>query len=127
MSRRSDEAGCRSMDDKNAAVLKKILQHTSSIMKYCAGCHSREDFERDPMRVEATVFNLMQIGELAKESLDDETKLKIKTIPWHQIYGLRNRIVHGYSGVNMQIVWDTVREDIPALRQELSTALEELF
>ena len=65
----------------------------------------------------------MQIGELAKESLDDETKLKIKTVPWHQIYGLRNRIVHGYSGVNMQIVWDTVREDIPALRQELSATL----
>lgn len=118
--------GCRSMDDKNAAVLKKILQHTVSIMNYCADCHSREDFERDSMRVEATVFNLMQIGELAKESLDDETKLKIKTVPWHQIYGLRNRIVHGYSGVNMQIVWDTVREDIPALRQELSAALEEL-
>ena len=111
------------MDDKNAAVLKKILQHTVSIMNYCADCHSREDFECDSMRVEATVFNLMQIGELAKESLDDETKLKIKTVPWHQIYGLRNRIVHGYSGVNMQIVWDTVREDIPALRQELSATL----
>jgi len=114
------------MDDKNTAVLKKILQHTISIMNYCADCHSREDFERDPMRVEATVFNLMQIGELAKESLDDEAKLKVKTVPWHQIYGLRNRIVHGYSGVNMQIVWDTVREDIPALRQELSSALEDL-
>lgn len=76
------------------------------------------------MRVEATVFNLMQIGELAKGSLDDEVKQRITTVPWHQIYGLRNRIVHGYSGVNMQIVWDTVREDIPALRQELSAAID---
>ena len=56
------------------------------------------------MRVEATVFNLIQIGELAKEELDDVTKARIKAIPWQQIYGLRNRIVHGYSGVNMQIV-----------------------
>ena len=56
------------------------------------------------MRVEATVFNLMQIGELAKESLGDDVKKEITTVPWQQIYGLRNRIVHGYSGVNMQIV-----------------------
>ena len=40
-----------------------------------------------------------------------------------QIYGLRNRIVHGYSGVNMQIVWDTVSEDLPALREEISASL----
>ena len=72
------------------------------------------------MRVEATVFNLMQIGELAKESLGDEVKKAITTVPWQQIYGLRNRIVHGYSGVNMQIVWDTVREDLPALRREIT-------
>ena len=75
------------------------------------------------MRVEATVFNLMQIGELAKESLDDETKAELKSIPWQQIYGLRNRIVHGYSGVNMQIVWDTVKDDIPALREEICVYL----
>ncbi len=44
------------MDDKNTAVLKKILQHTISIMNYCADCHSREDFECDSMRVEVTAF-----------------------------------------------------------------------
>ena len=75
------------------------------------------------MLVEATVFNLMQIGELAKESLDDETKNQIISIPWRQIYGLRNRIVHGYSGVNMQIVWDTVKYDIPALQDEIKDYL----
>lgn len=112
------------MDDKNTVVLKKLLQHTTAIMDYCSDCHSRQEFESNPMRVEATVFNLMQIGELAKGSLDDEVKQRITTVPWHQIYGLRNRIVHGYSGVNMQIVWDTVREDIPALRQELSAAID---
>ena len=97
-----------------------MLKHAASIIDYCKDCQTREDFEANPMRVEATVFNLMQIGELAKESLDDETKAQIKTIPWQQIYGLRNRIVHGYSGVNMQIVWDTVKNDIPALRDEIA-------
>ena len=75
------------------------------------------------MRVEATVFNLMQIGELAKTSLSDATKEQIISIPWRQIYGMRNRIVHGYDGVNLLIVWETVSEDIPQLNRELAKIL----
>ena len=100
-----------------------MLQHTGAILEYCRDCHSREEFEANSMRVEATVFNLMQLGELAKQSLDDEIKKEITTIPWQQIYGMRNRIVHGYSGVNMQIVWDTVSADIPMLHEELKQVL----
>ena len=58
----------------------------------------------------------MQIGELAKESLGDEAKAQITTIPWNQLYGMRNRIVHGYSGINLNIV---ISQDIPKLREEL--------
>mgnify|MGYP007069921048 CR=1 FL=1 len=68
-----------------------MLQHTGAILEYCGNCHSREDFESNSMRVEATVFNLMQLGELAKQSLDDAAKKEITTIPWQQIYGMRNR------------------------------------
>lgn len=73
------------------------------------------------MLVEACVFNLMQIGELAKMSLSEEFKQELKTIPWKQLYGMRNRIVHGYSGVNMRIVWDTIIEDLPALAKEIKS------
>ena len=111
------------MDNKDVAVLKKMLQHTRAILDYCKDCRSQPDFEGNSMRVEATVFNLMQLGELAKQSLSDKAKSQITTIPWQQIYGLRNRIVHGYSGVNMKIVWDTVAYDIPELHKELRSIL----
>lgn len=62
---------------------------------------------------------LMQIGELAKVSVTDEFKATVRTIPWKQLYGMRNRIVHGYSGVNMNIVWDTIQEDLPLLKAEI--------
>ncbi|CDE12544.1 putative uncharacterized protein [Ruminococcus sp. CAG:330] len=75
------------------------------------------------MRVEACVFNLMQIGELAKISLSEEAKAEIRTIPWKQLYGMRNRIVHGYSGVDMRIVWDTISSDLSQLRQEIEPHL----
>ena len=69
-------------------------------------------------------LNLMQIGELAKTSLSDAAKTAIPNIPWKQLYGVRNRIVHGYDGVDMRIVWDTVSEDIPQLHQSLKAIIE---
>ena len=108
------------MDSKDRRVLQKLQAHTEAILRYCQDCRSLAEFESDSMRVEATVFNLMQIGELAKASLSDATKESIPGIPWKQIYGLRNRIVHGYDGVDMRIVWDTVSEDIPRLQTELA-------
>ena len=107
------------MDSKDKYVLNKIYAHIVSVLKYCENANSLEDFNKDNMRVEACVFNLMQIGELAKVSLSEEIKNQITTIPWKQIYGMRNRIVHGYEGVEMKIVWDTIKMDLPFLKVEL--------
>ena len=65
----------------------------------------------------------MQIGELAKTALSDEAKASIGTIPWKQLYGMRNRIVHGYSGVDMRIVWDTISDDLEPLKAEIEKYL----
>ena len=119
MSRRFREAGWLCLNNKDQIVLRKIQGHIESILRYCEGIQSFQEFQSNSMRVEATVFNLMQIGELAKESLSDEVKAHLTTIPWPQLYGMRNRIVHGYSGVNMNIVWDTIQMDLPDLLTEL--------
>lgn len=92
------------MLDKDRQVLEKILRHVQAILYYNKDVRSLEDFQNNSMLVDASVFNLMQIGELAKQSVSDEAKAQISSIPWEQIYGLRNRIVHGYSGVSMRIV-----------------------
>lgn len=111
------------MADKNKQVLEKIYNHIVSVLDYCKSCNSLKEFEQDSMRVEACVFNLMQIGELAKVSLTDDFKAEIKTIPWKQLYGMRNRIVHGYAGVDMRIVWDTIHDDLPLLKSEIESYL----
>ena len=107
------------MEVKDTQILKKIDEHAKAVLSYCSECKELNDFQNNSMRVEACVFNLMQIGELAKTSLSDDAKQVIKTIPWNQIYGMRNRIVHGYSGVNMQIIWDVITDDLPKLVEEL--------
>lgn len=106
-------------------ILDRIYAHICAVISYCAECASLDEFQSSPMRVEACVFNLMQIGELAKNTLSDDAKNQIGSIPWKQIYGMRNRIVHGYSGVDMLIVWDTIRDDLPALGDEIKKHLDE--
>lgn len=49
---------------------------------------------------------------------------QILSIPWKQIYGMRNRIVHGYDGIEMKIVWETITIDLPKLQKELKDILE---
>lgn len=107
------------MDNRDIKVLEKISKHISATINYCKDCHTVSDFENNSMRVEACVFNLMQIGELAKTELSDAAKSEINNIPWKQLYGMRNRIVHGYEGVEMNIVWDTIAYDLPSLKEEI--------
>ena len=112
------------MNDKDREILLKILKHVRHAINHCSKYTEQEQFEADDMCVEATVFNLMQIGELAKISLSDELKNGIDSIPWKQIYGFRNRIVHGYDGIDLTIVWDTVKEDLPILEKEIKSLVE---
>lgn len=111
------------MPGKDYAVIHKMLQHVNAILEYCKDCLTLEEFQKENMRVEAVVFNLMQLGELAKTELSEDCKKEIKSIPWNQIYGLRNRIVHGYSGVKMNVVWETVKDDLPELKNELQNQI----
>ena len=113
------------MNNKDRQVLQKIYDYIHSIIHYCCDCKSLDEFQENSMRTEACVFDLMQIGELSKNSLSEEIKSELVAIPWKQIYGLRNRIVHGYSGVDMRIVWDTIRDDLPPLEDEISKYLQQ--
>lgn len=70
------------------------------------------------MLVEACVFNLGQIGELS-HAVDDAFIEAHPAIPWAEMYGLRNRIVHDYEGVNLILVWEIISRDIPELRNLL--------
>lgn len=64
---------------------------------------SYDEFCNDSKLVEACVFNLSQMGELANR-VDDVFADANPSIPWRLIYGLRNRIVHDYEGVNLRLI-----------------------
>lgn len=104
---------------KNDVIISKILAYVEKILKYSENM-SYADFVENEIVMEACVFNLSQIGELANK-LDEEYKQNHKNIAWNQIYGLRNRIVHDYEGVNLKLVWEIIEFDLPELRDNLIT------
>ena len=77
-----------------------------------------ETFENDLMRRAAVMRQLEIMGEAARR-LSEETRLELSEIPWRQIIGMRNRLIHGYDEVDLAIVWDSVQNDLPPLIAQL--------
>ncbi|HBH29991.1 MAG: DUF86 domain-containing protein [Desulfofustis sp. PB-SRB1] len=68
---------------------------------------------------DAVIRRLEIIGEAARR-ISEQTRTEYETIPWQEIIGMRNHIVHVYDGIDMEIVWHTVKNDLPALLQTLT-------
>ena len=102
---------------RNEIIMGKMIAYCEKLIRYCEG-YSYETFAKDTKLVEACVFNLSQIGELC-HAVDDGFAAAHQDIPWAEIYGLRNRIVHDYEGVNLILVWEIISEDIPELKKLL--------
>ncbi len=74
---------------------------------------------------DAVIRNLEVVGEAANNvrNADPAFASKYPTIPWDLIYGMRNRISHGYFDINLEVVWHTVKDDLPKLHVEITTLL----
>jgi len=107
------------MNNKNVIIVMKITSYIDKIALYLSDI-DKPSFLSDTKLIEACVFNLLQIGELANR-IDESFQQNYDNIPWHKIRGLRNRLVHDYEGVNLELVWDVVKHDLDALRKQLES------
>ena len=85
----------------------------------------RDVFLADRMRQDATLRKLEVIGQAVK-NLSEATKSRQPHIPWKQIAGMRDKVIHDYFGVNLEIVWAVIEKDLPKLAQAVQTLLENL-
>jgi len=106
MSKREDTAVIR---DRKEAI-DRIILYTSGI-QYA-------DFLHDFKTQDAVMRNIEILGEAAK-LLSDETKEKYPNIPWKDVARTRDNLIHDYFGVNIDIVWDIARNEIPSLSAQL--------
>ncbi len=102
---------------RNNIIIEKLITYTEKILRYCDGSNYMT-FSADSKLVEACVFNLSQMGELANR-IDDAFAAAHPEIPWRYLYGLRNRIVHDYDGVNLKLIWEIIEFDLPDLLENL--------
>ena len=105
-------------------VLRDILNAITSIERYTAGI-TYEEFLRDEMRTSAVERKLLTIAEAAVR-LRGQDEALCPGMPWRNIRGLGNWIRHQYDEINMEIVWNTAAEDLPALKVSVTAAMQRL-
>jgi uncharacterized protein with HEPN domain len=113
MSRRGDR-------ERLADMLQAIQRATT----YVVGM-SYEDFLGDIKTQDATIRALEILGEASKD-ISGDLKTRFPEIPWKSIAGQRDKLIHNYFGVNLDIVWETIALDLPALESQVTQALTEL-
>jgi len=84
----------------------------------------RTDLDSDAMLRMALTYAVEIVGEAASK-VSESGRAELPSIPWPQIIGMRNRLVHAYFDINSRILWDTVQLALPPLLEQLRAALKE--
>ena len=101
--------------------LRHMLETADKAKSFTEG-KARQDLDRDEKLALALVRLIEIIGEAAAK-VSAEVQVRYTNIPWKEIVGTRNRLIHGYEDVDYDIVWSIVVEDLSDLSRELRTAL----
>jgi uncharacterized protein with HEPN domain len=96
--------------------IKKIIDYSEGI--------NEPDFKNRTIIQDAVIRQIEIIGE-ASSKLSAEFKKKFNNIPWKNIIGMRNKLIHDYFGVNINSVWKTIKLDIPFLKIEIDKIIEQ--
>lgn len=114
---------------KHAERIQDYLEHILEAMDRCAGylepIHGLEAFQKNRQVQDAVVRNIEIIGEAASKisgTAPDFVK-RHSDIPWQQMRAMRNLVIHEYFFVDLQIVWNTVKQDFPTLKQKIQALL----
>lgn len=104
--------------------LKDIFDAMEAIERFVEGMEF-EDFKRDDKTSSAVIRKFEIIGEATK-NLPDSIKEKYTSIPWREMAGMRDRLIHFYFGIKYDLVWKTIKEVIPQVKHLIRKILVDL-
>ncbi|TXC78694.1 HepT-like ribonuclease domain-containing protein [Luteibaculum oceani] len=105
----------------NDLLLEDMLEAAEKIEKYTVG-YDFDKFSNEDKTIDAVIRNFEIIGEAANR-VDPDFKLESPEIEWRKITGFRNRLIHEYFGVDIEILWQIIEDDIPDLIDYLKQIL----
>lgn len=101
---------------------KHILDSVTAINSFL-GNLSKSDLEKERLRQSAVIRELEVIGEAVK-NIPEEVKKQYPNISWKQIAGMRDKLIHHYFGVDLDIVWATIKNDLPILEKQIQEIIK---
>jgi uncharacterized protein with HEPN domain len=101
--------------------VEDMIAFCDKALAYTIGL-DRSTFAADPMRYDATLRNLELIGEAATH-VPEDVRLTAADVPWRMVVAARNRLIHGYLGIDDDTLWSIVTDDLAPLRAALARLL----
>lgn len=109
------------MNSKDCRTIEKILEEINFLQNITKDV-KLDSFINNEEKMRAAAMTLINIGELVR-ILSDKFKESVKNIPFNEIMATRNIAAHGYHALNFYFIWDTIKNDIPDMKQKLEKLL----
>ncbi len=111
-------------ENRDKIHLEQIVEAIATIDQHTKG-YTLDRFADDKKTFDATLMQFVNIGEMVN-NLSKDFREKHRGLPWHQPVGMRNEIAHGYFEIEKEVVWQTVKKDLPKLKKEVEGILKNL-
>ncbi len=112
------------MENKDLARLKHMLDSVEAILSFAKG-KRKASLDKDRLLRSAILRELEILGEAANK-VSEKTKRRFPHLPWKELIGLRNRLIHAYFDVDHDIIWKTVRNYLPTFHKELKQVVSSI-
>ena len=104
--------------------IKDILQNMNDAMEFIEGI-SYDQFAADKKTLNAVLRSIEVIGEATK-NIPDEVRAKYPLVPWKEMAGMRDKVIHSYFGVDLETIWLVIKDSIPAIKPLMQQVLLDL-